>query len=78
MRQSGLLLDDNRDVSEACATCPLVEIGTGPGSALDQLQTIYKFWSSDAWVFCSGELNIYVYQTLENWPDPITINWENT
>ena len=26
MRQSGLLLDDNRDVSEACVTRPLVEI----------------------------------------------------
>ena len=28
MRQSGLLLNDtcNRDVSEACVTCPLVEI----------------------------------------------------
>ena len=26
MRQSGLLLDDNRDVSEACKTRPLVEI----------------------------------------------------
>ena len=30
MRQSGLLLDDNRDVSEACVTRPLVEIGTDP------------------------------------------------
>ena len=27
MRQSGPLLDDNRDVSEACVTHPLVEIG---------------------------------------------------
>ena len=27
MRQSGLLLDDNREVSEACVTRPLVEIG---------------------------------------------------
>ena len=26
MRQSGLLLDENRDVSEACVTRPLVEI----------------------------------------------------
>ena len=26
MRQSGLLLDDNRDVSEACVARPLVEI----------------------------------------------------
>ena len=26
MRQSGLLLDGNRDVSEACVTRPLVEI----------------------------------------------------
>ena len=26
MRQFGLLLDDNRDVSEACVTRPLVEI----------------------------------------------------
>ena len=26
MRQSGLLLNDNRDVSEACVTRPLVEI----------------------------------------------------
>ena len=26
MRQSGLLFDDNRDVSEACVTRPLVEI----------------------------------------------------
>ena len=29
MRQSGLLLDDNRDVSEACVMRPLVEIGSG-------------------------------------------------
>ena len=28
MRQSGLLLDDNRDVSEACVTRPLIEIGS--------------------------------------------------
>ena len=28
VRQSGLLLDDNRDVSEACVTRPLVEIAT--------------------------------------------------
>ena len=41
MPQSGLLLDDNRDVSEACVTCPLVEIGTGAGSALGQLQQQY-------------------------------------
>ena len=30
MRQSGLLLDDNRDVSEACVTRPLVEIIVRP------------------------------------------------
>ena len=34
MRQSGLLLDDNRDVSEAYVTRPLVEIVLGPMLAL--------------------------------------------
>ena len=45
MRQSGLLLDDNRDVSEACVTRPLVEIAIirKPQNRNKALNNLYIF-----------------------------------
>ena len=39
MRQSGLLLDDNRDASEACVTRPLVEIDIDSHLILEKTTT---------------------------------------
>ena len=54
-RKSGLLLDDNRDVSEVCVTRPLVEI-----ALLQIMAETGQLIPRKGWNFCEGKTTLKV------------------